>query len=174
MKILVIGSGGREHALVWKLAQSATTTQLWWPHRERRNRWGKARCKRQASREYRYWRRALSGYWLSQKANQPDLTVVGPDNPLSMGVVDLFQANGFTIWGPNLTAQFEASKAFPQTFTWKPMVFRRQPARGFFRGGGCGNLQEALGGCCAVKADGLALGKGVLITSNEEEADQGH
>ncbi len=100
-----------------------------------------------------------------------DLTVVGPDNPLAMGVVDLFQQKGLRIWGPNRkAAQFEASKAFAQEFmhrygipTARSGVFADpKPAKAF---------AASLNGCCAVKADGLALGKGVLICTSVSEAD---
>ena len=121
---------------------------------------------------YRYWRRRPVRATGFRRSNQPDLTVVGPDNPLSMGVVDLFQAHGCTIWGPNQkAAQFEASKAFSQTFM---ETYGIPTARSgvFSEVGAAREFARSLGGCCAVKADGLALGKGVLITSNEEEADR--
>ncbi len=172
MKILVIGSGGREHALVWKLAQSATTTQLWCAPGNAGTDGERLIANDKQVENIAIGAEDLAGLLAFAEAHQPDLTVVGPDNPLSMGVVDLFQGHGFTIWGPNQkAAQFEASKAFSQTFmetygipTARSGVFSEVgAARGFAR---------SLGGCCAVKADGLALGKGVLITSNEEEADR--
>jgi phosphoribosylamine--glycine ligase len=106
------------------------------------------------------------------KEKQADLTVVGPDNPLALGIVDLFQANGLRIWGPNQkAAQFEASKAFSQSFmekfgipTAKAGVFTDpKEARRF---------AASLGERCVVKADGLALGKGVLICSGAAEAQK--
>jgi phosphoribosylamine---glycine ligase len=112
----------------------------------------------------------LPGLVAFAETNRPDLTVVGPDNPLAVGVVDLFQSKGLKIWGPNRrAAQFEASKAFAQQFmekyqipTARAGVFSEpKPARAFV---------ESLGGCCAVKADGLALGKGVLLCGAIDEA----
>src|SRR5581483_10801918 len=112
----------------------------------------------------------LAGLVAFAEANRADLTVVGPDNPLAAGVVDLFQSKGLQIWGPNQrAAQFEASKAFAQQFmeryqipTARAGVFSEpKPARAFV---------ESLGGRCAVKADGLALGKGVLLCSGLDEA----
>jgi phosphoribosylamine--glycine ligase len=97
--------------------------------------------------------------------------VVGPDNPLALGVVDLFQANSLRIWGPNRkAAQFESSKVFSQKFmekygipTARSGIFSEvRPARDF---------AKSLKGCCAVKADGLALGKGVIICRSTAEAD---
>jgi phosphoribosylamine--glycine ligase len=104
--------------------------------------------------------------------HKPDLTVVGPDNPLALGVVDLFQEHGLRIWGPNRkAAQFESSKAFSQQFmerygipTARSATFNDAPAAKRFA--------ESLGGRCAVKVDGLALGKGVLICSNLVEASK--
>lgn len=99
-----------------------------------------------------------------------DLTVVGPDNPLALGIVDLFQQHGLRIWGPNRqAAQFESSKVFSQAFmerhgipTARSGVFAEAaPARKF---------AETLQGRCAVKADGLALGKGVLLARSVEDA----
>ena len=106
------------------------------------------------------------------QAQRPDLTVVGPDNPLALGIVDLFQRHGFAIWGPNKSAaRFESSKAFAQGFmekygipTAESGVFEdAEKARAF---------AQKLGGRCAVKADGLALGKGVLICHEMRQADE--
>ncbi len=97
---------------------------------------------------------------------KPDLTVVGPDNPLALGIVDLFQNSRLRIWGPNQkAAQFEASKVFSQRFmdkygipTARSGTFEEPKAAKAFA--------ASLGGRCAVKADGLALGKGVLICAD--------
>jgi len=102
---------------------------------------------------------------------KPDLTVVGPDNPLSLGIVDLFQSNGFKIWGPNRQAAlFESSKAFAQGFmerhripTARSGVFDDPVAAKKFA--------AELHGRCAVKADGLAFGKGVIIALERGEAE---
>src|SRR5438105_482426 len=117
MKVLVIGGGGREHALVWKLAQSPHIDQMWCAP-------GNA---------------GIAGELLSKSGRQVenvsigaedlsrlldfvtseriDLTVVGPDNPLALGIGDLFRSNGLRIWGPNKkAAQFESSKVFSQQF----------------------------------------------------------
>jgi phosphoribosylamine--glycine ligase len=99
-----------------------------------------------------------------------DLTVVGPDNPLALGIVDLFQRNRLRIWGVNRkAAQFESSKVFSQQFMERYGI--PTAAAGAFS-----DVNEAkgfaakIGGRCAVKADGLALGKGVLLTNNTSEA----
>jgi phosphoribosylamine--glycine ligase len=117
MKILVIGSGGREHALVWKLAQSAHVAQMWCApgnagigqERLVRNDLP-VECVQLGAED-------LAGLRDFARERKPDLTVVGPDNPLALGIVDLFQESGLRIWGPNrAAARFESSKAFSQRF----------------------------------------------------------
>lgn len=171
MKVLVIGSGGREHALIWKLAQSAEVSKLWCAP-------GNAGMARERLMSNHH---AVVG--LPAKADdlpallhlaeekQPDLTVVGPDNPLGSGIVDLFQERGLRIWGPNKkAARFESSKAFSQQFmeqygipTARSGVFSEvAPAKAYAR---------ELPAGCVVKSDGLAMGKGVLICHHSEQAD---
>jgi len=172
MRILVIGSGGREHALVWKLAQSPHATQIWCAPgnagiaRERlASNLAPVQCLSLGSEDLP----ALLAFAREQK---PDLTVVGPDNPLALGIVDQFQSHGLRIWGPNQkAAQFEASKVFAQRFMEKHgiptarsgMFADPKAARAF---------AASLDGRCAVKADGLALGKGVLMCANLAEAEK--
>ncbi len=172
MKILVIGSGGREHALVWKLAQSPHATRIWCApgnagiaaERLSKNQ-APIECVPIPADD-------LPKLLAWAQREKPDLTVVGPDNPLALGIVDLFQENQLRIWGPNQRAAlFESSKAFAQEFmerhgipTAKSGTFNTAPAASEFA--------ASLGGRCAVKADGLALGKGVLLTSNMAEADR--
>jgi phosphoribosylamine--glycine ligase len=170
MKLLVVGSGGREHALVWKLAQSSHVTRLWSAPgnggiaQERLvTNQAPVECVNVGSDD-------LPNLLAFAAEKKPDLTVVGPDNPLALGLVDLFQRNHLRIWGPNQkAARFESSKAFAQEF----MERRGIPAA---RGGTFSDPQSAkhfaasLSGRCAVKADGLALGKGVLVCATLEEA----
>lgn len=172
MKILVIGSGGREHALVWKLAQSPHVTAMWCAPGnggtagERLAKNGAAvQCVTIGAED-------LPKLLTFAVESNVDLTVVGPDNPLALGIVDTFEAKGLRIWGPNKkAAQFESSKVFAQDFmekygipTARSGIFgEAQPAKEF---------AASLGGRCAVKADGLALGKGVLICSNVSEAEK--
>src|SRR5690242_8854012 len=114
----------------------------------------------------------LAGLLAFAREVKADLTVVGPDNPLALGIVDLFQKNGLRIWGPNRqAAQFESSKVFSQKFmdqygipTARSGTFTEPKAARQFA--------ERLGGRCAVKADGLALGKGVLICQSVAEAER--
>src|SRR6187455_2014521 len=116
MKLLVIGSGGREHALVWKLAQSPHVTEMWCAP-------GNAGIAAETLRNGRkvlcvdFAADDLRSLLACAQINKTDLTVVGPDNPLALGIVDLFQANKLRIWGPNKqAAQFESSKVFAQRF----------------------------------------------------------
>jgi len=100
-----------------------------------------------------------------------DLTVVGPDNPLGMGIVDMFQANGLKIWGPNQkAAQFESSKVFSQEFMERHGIPTARSGT-FSCPDAAKTFASTVHGRCAVKADGLALGKGVLICENVEEAN---
>jgi len=169
LKVLIIGSGGREHALAWKLAQSPHVTSLCCAPG---NPGVAAELLRNGSlaESVPIAAEDLPALLSFATEHRVDLTVVGPDNPLALGVVDLFSARGLRIWGPNKqAARFESSKAFSQAFmerygipTARSATFREpEPARAFVR---------SLDGRCAVKADGLALGKGVLICRDLDSA----
>jgi phosphoribosylamine--glycine ligase len=172
MKLLVIGSGGREHALVWKLAQSPHVTQLWCAPgnagiaQERLAKNGSlVECMNLGAED-------LPKLLTFAQEKKADLAVVGPDNPLALGIVDLFQKNGLRIWGPNQkAAQFESSKVFSQRFMEKYGIPTAR-AGTFSVAGPAKAFAASLDGKCAVKADGLALGKGVLICTNEAEANK--
>jgi phosphoribosylamine--glycine ligase len=171
MKVLVIGSGGREHALVWKLAQSPHVTQMWCApgnggiNQERLSSNGaQVQCVNVGAED-------LPGLLALAQDKRPDLTVVGPDNPLALGVVDLFAQHGFRAWGPTRkAAQFEWSKAFAQEFMARHGIPTAQAAI-FTDFAEASRFAAKLGGRCAVKADGLALGKGVLVCRDMAQAD---
>jgi phosphoribosylamine--glycine ligase len=172
MKILVIGSGGREHALVWKLAQSPHATQMWCApgnagiaqERLAKNS-SPVECVNISADD-------LPKLLAFAQEKKIELTVVGPDNPLALGIVDLFQKNGLRIWGPNQkAAQFESSKVFSQHFMEKYGIPTAR-AGTFSDSASAKKFAASLDGKCAVKADGLALGKGVLICANEIEANK--
>jgi phosphoribosylamine--glycine ligase len=171
MKILVIGSGGREHALVWKLAQSHHVGQMWCAPgnagiaRERLAKGGGlVQCVNLGAED-------LAGLRAFAREHHADLTVVGPDNPLALGIVDLWQKDGRRIWGPNQrAAQFEASKVFSQRFMEQYGIPTAR-AGTFAEFTAASRFAASLGGRCAVKADGLALGKGVLICRDMAQAD---
>ena len=104
--------------------------------------------------------------------NRVELTVVGPDNPLALGIVDHFQTAGLRIWGPNQkAAQFESSKAFSQDFMLRHGIPTARSGV-FTDATSARRFVAELDGRCAVKADGLALGKGVLLTQSVAEAEQ--
>ena len=172
MKLLLIGSGGREHALVWKLAQSPHITRMWCAPGNAGIA-GETLAKGNSPVEcVSIAADDLPGLLAFARDQRPDLTVVGPDNPLALGIVDLFQENGLRIWGPNRrAAQFEASKAFAQEFMEKHGIPTATSGT-FDDPAAARRFAASLGGRCAVKADGLALGKGVLLTATVAQADQ--
>jgi phosphoribosylamine--glycine ligase len=170
MKLLVIGSGGREHALVWKLAQSPQVARMWCApgnagiERERLQRDGApVECVSIGAED-------LEKLLEFARQEKPDLVVVGPDNPLALGIVDVFQLSGFRIWGPTRkAAQFESSKVFSQQFMERYGIPTAR-AGTFTDPEMARNFASSLGGRCVVKADGLALGKGVLICASVDQA----
>ena len=171
MKILVIGGGGREHALVWKLAQSPRATQMWCAPGNAGIAGETVAANGSAVECVGIGAEDLPALLEFAREQQVDLTVVGPDNPLALGIVDQFQAAGLRAWGPTQqAAQFESSKIFSQEFmdrngvpTMKSASFTDAAEARAFAG--------SLDGKCAVKADGLALGKGVLICNTPDEAN---
>src|SRR6266850_4065432 len=171
MKILVIGSGGREHALVWKLARSPHVSQMWCAPGNAGIDQERLARNNAPVQSMPIAADDLPGLVSFARQNSVELTVVGPDNPLALGIVDLFQKNGLRIWGPDQKgAQFEASKIFSQQFMEKYGIPTARS--GFFEEPFAAKVfAESLGGRCAVKADGLSLGKGVLICSSAGEAN---
>jgi phosphoribosylamine--glycine ligase len=172
MKILVIGSGGREHALVWKLAQSPHATQIWCApgnagiaaERLAANA-AHVQCAPIGAED-------LPALLTFAQAQDIEFTVVGPDNPLALGMVDLFQRHRLRIWGVNQkAAQFESSKAFSQNFMEKHGI-PTAAAGTFEEPVAAKRFAAGLGGRCVVKADGLALGKGVLMCEHQAEAER--
>ncbi|HTH48227.1 MAG TPA: phosphoribosylamine--glycine ligase [Candidatus Limnocylindria bacterium] len=172
MKLLVLGSGGREHALVWKLAQSPLVTRMFVAPGNAGTAGERLAGNGVPVENVAIGAEDIPALVVWAQEHQPDFTVVGPDGALGAGVVDAFQAAGFKIWGPNRrAAQFEASKVFSQDFmlrhgipTAKSGTFSDPVAAKRF----CAELD----GRCAVKADGLALGKGVLLASSLTEAER--
>ncbi len=171
MKILVIGSGGREHALVWKLAQSPHATQMWCAPgnagiaQELLTTDQQVECVNIGAED-------LPKLLAFAQEKKVDFTVVGPDNPLALGIVDLFQKHDLKIWGVNQkAAQFESSKVFSQKFMEKYGI-PTAAAGTFSEVAAAKKFTATLDGKCVVKADGLALGKGVLICTNQAEAEK--
>ncbi len=162
MKILVVGGGGREHALAWKLQQSAGVDRIFCaPGNAGTEETGENVAIKAADL------RALARF---AKENRIDLTVVGPDDPLAAGIVDVFESEGLRVFGPGKSAaHLESSKIFAKELmrtkripTARAAIFEKQEAAFAF-------LKESHFPI-VIKADGLALGKGVIVATNFEEA----
>jgi phosphoribosylamine--glycine ligase len=170
VKVLVIGSGGREHALVWKLAQSPRLTRLYCAPGNAGIAAEPLARGSETTQCVHLSAEDLPGLLRFAQENKIDLTVVGPDNPLELGIVDLFKKNGLRIWGPSKkAAQFESSKVFSQNFMERHGIPTAR-ARDFSDPKAARDFAASLQGLCAVKADGLALGKGVIISRSVAEA----
>src|ERR1700678_1333758 len=162
MKLLVLGSGGREHALVWKLRQSPRVSELYCAT-------GNGGIGDEAECLPVDLKSVDSILALAQKL-QPDLTVVGPELPLTLGVVDEFTLRGWPVFGPTkAAAELEGSKSFAKEF----MQRHRIPTAAYAICDSVEEVREALTHFnvpVVVKADGLAAGKGVVIAGSKEEA----
>ena len=163
MKILVIGSGGREHALVWKISQSPRVAKIYCaPGSPAIGELAELVAIKPEQIEQ------LTDFAARKKI---DLTVVGPELPLTLGITDLFESRGLRIFGPNkAAAQLEGSKAFAK----KMLDENNIPTAAF------GTFADATSAKAyvarhepphVIKADGLAAGKGVLICAKREEAE---
>ena len=162
-KILIIGGGGREHALAWKLSQSPKVEKIFIAPGNA----GTAQIGENVNIAATNID-ALAGFALE---NAIDLTVVGQDDPLALGIVDSFQSKNLKIWGPKMAAaQIEASKAFAK----KLMQEEQIPTAAFET---FSDYEKALtyvrkkGAPIVIKASGLALGKGVTVCQTLEEAE---
>ena len=164
MNVLVIGGGGREHALAWKLAQSSKAQQVFVaPGNGGTAR--DARLKNVAITDPV----ALADF---AQANKVVLTVVGPEAPLSAGVVDVFRARGLRIFGPTkAAAQLESSKAFAKDFMARHNIPTAHYAT-FTDPAAAHAHIDAVGAPIVVKADGLAAGKGVVVAMTLAEAHE--
>ena len=163
MKILVIGSGGREHVLVWKLSQSPLVEKIYCAPGNAGTALDAENLSIQAD--------DISRLAKFARENQIDLTVVGPEAPLVAGIVDEFRRLKLNVFGPTAAAaRLEGSKVFTKTLLKKAniptatfAVFRRMP-----------EAMQYLDDCeeqpLVVKADGLAAGKGVFVCANRAEA----
>src|SRR5919197_1140242 len=162
MKVLVLGSGGREHALVWKLRQSPRVEKVYCVP----GNGGIA-----ADAECLPGDLKTLDHLLTTAARiQPDLTVVGPELPLNLGVVDEFSRRGLRIFGPTAAAaRLESSKAFAKEFMQRHNI----PTAKYAVCSSQVDLRDALphfSPPIVVKADGLAAGKGVVICKSKDEA----
>lgn len=165
MKVLVIGNGGREHALAWKAAQSPLVTKVFVAP-------GNAGTALEPNLEnINIKANDISGLLNFAQQQQIDLTLVGPEVPLVLGVVDSFKKAGLNIFGPTKSAaQLEGSKAFTKDFLARHQIPTAEyqtfteidPAIAYIRDKGAPIV---------IKADGLAAGKGVIVAMTLEEAE---
>lgn len=162
MQVLVIGGGGREHTLVWKLAQSKSVTKIYAAPGNPGMK-DLAECVDLDIAD-------LDGLADWADKHDIDLTVVGPEAPLVAGIVDVFKARGLTIFGPSAkAAEIEGSKIFS-----KELMEKYGVPTAFFKV--CDNLADARafveekGAPIVIKADGLAAGKGVVVAMTKDEA----
>jgi phosphoribosylamine--glycine ligase len=162
VKILVVGSGGREHALVWKLKQSSGVDRIFCAP-------GNAGTE-EISESVAVKANDLPALANFAKDSSVDLTVVGPDDPLAAGIVDHFETEGLRVFGPSKSAaRLESSKIFAKELmrakripTARVAIFQKPEAAAAF-------LKESRFPI-VIKADGLALGKGVIVAKNVAEA----
>jgi phosphoribosylamine--glycine ligase len=166
MNVLLIGSGGREHALAWKLKQSPKVTNLFCAP-------GNAGIE-QITECVPINMNEIDKLIKFAQKEKIDLTVVGPEQPLIEGIVDSFEKNGLTIFGPSkLAAEIEGSKVFAKHFMKKYKI----PTANF-RSFDASQMEEAvefishLPPPIVVKADGLAAGKGVVVCESQDRARQ--
>jgi phosphoribosylamine--glycine ligase len=162
MKVLVLGGGGREHALVWKLKQSPRVSQLYCAP-------GNGGIADEAECLPADLKSLDSMVALATRL-QPDLTLVGPELPLTLGVVDEFTRRGWRVFGPTqAAARLESSKSFAKEFLQRHHI----PTAPFAICDSMEQVKSALGHFhtpVVVKADGLAAGKGVVIAKSKDEA----
>ncbi len=164
MKILIIGGGGREHALAWKIAQSPKVEKIFVAP-------GNAGTAREKKCEnIAIQAEDVDGLLKFAQQNKIELTIVGPEAPLVLGVVDRFRAAGLRCFGPTkAAAQLEGSKAFTKDFLARHKI----PTAAY---GNFTDVTQAeafikkMGAPIVVKADGLAAGKGVIIAQTTDEA----
>ncbi|MDE2624255.1 MAG: phosphoribosylamine--glycine ligase [Betaproteobacteria bacterium] len=162
MKVLVIGSGGREHALAWRMAQSPKVSRVYVAP-------GNAGTAREEG-VYNVDLHDVPGWVEFARSEGIGLTVVGPEAPLAAGVVDAFRAAGLPIFGPTqAAAQLEISKDFAKRF----MVRHGIPTAAYesFEDEAAAHAYlDKMGAPIVIKADGLAAGKGVVVAQTLEEA----
>ncbi len=162
MKVLVVGGGGREHALVWKIAQSPLVKEIYCAPGNPGIA-GLAICAHIPADDID----ALLDFARAEKIN---LTVVGPEVPLTMGIVDRFQAAGLEIFGPNQAAAcIEGSKSFSKDLMAKYAIPTAAYQTFTDRDAAVAYINEQ-GAPIVVKADGLAAGKGVIVAMTEAQA----
>jgi phosphoribosylamine--glycine ligase len=163
VRVLVVGSGGREHALVWALSRSPSVREVYCAP-------GNPGMKE--ARRVPVAATDVGGLISAARELRPDLVVVGPEEPLARGLVDALEAEGVRAFGPTQrSARVESSKVYAKQLLARAGV--PQPEhRTFDAPGPALQWVRAIGGRCVVKADGLAGGKGALVCADVREAEQ--
>jgi phosphoribosylamine--glycine ligase len=164
MKVLIVGGGGREHALAWKAAQSKLVQQVYIAP-------GNAGTALEDGMEnVALGAEDIDGLLEFAATNQIELTIVGPEAPLVAGIVDRFEASGLTIFGPGANAaQLEGSKTFTKDFLARHAI-PSAAYQSFTEATAACEYVEQQGTPIVIKADGLAAGKGVIIAQTQDEA----
>ncbi|MBX2849801.1 MAG: phosphoribosylamine--glycine ligase [Acidiferrobacterales bacterium] len=164
MKVLIIGSGGREHALAWKVAQADTVAQVFVAP-------GNAGTATEAKvQNVDIGVEDISTLLKFAQTESIDLTIVGPEAPLVIGIVDAFSKAGLKCFGPSAgAAQLEGSKAFTKDFLAKHKIPTADYQVFNDADSACAYIEEQ-GAPIVVKADGLAAGKGVIVATTIEQA----
>ncbi len=164
MRVLVVGSGGREHALVWKIAQSPQVTQVFAAP-------GSAGIAALATCFPDVSVNDTEGLLNLCRAEDIDLVVIGPEDPLCDGLADRLREAGFAVFGPSaLAAQLEGSKRFSKEFMARHAIPTAE-FRAFSELEAAQAYVREMNGPCVVKADGLAAGKGVTVCDGPAAVD---
>src|SRR4029077_16361165 len=165
MKILVLGGGGREHALVWKLRQSARVAKIWCAPGNGGIA-AEAECIAIDSAD-------VAALVALAERIQPALTVVGPELPLVNGVIDAFVQRNWPIVGPSRqAAQLEGSKIFSKEFLLRHAIPTAKMFGAFDSAEAARKALASVEWPLVIKADGLCAGKGVLLAPNLENASE--
>ena len=165
MKILVIGGGGREHALVWRLRRSAGVEKIWCAP-------GNGGISNDAECV------SINTSSLNEMVNlverlRPDLTVIGPELPLVLGLADELRSRGFAVVGPGReAARLEGSKVFAKEFLARHSIPTAKMYGVVEDVAAARDMLDHVGWPLVIKADGLCAGKGVLVTSSRAEAEE--
>ncbi|MFO7913841.1 MAG: phosphoribosylamine--glycine ligase, partial [Desulfotignum sp.] len=164
MKILVVGGGGREHTLVWKIGQSPLVEKIYCAP-------GNAGT-RDLAESVAIDAEDIQALAAFAKDNDIDLTVVGPEGPLVKGIADVFEEQGLAVFGPSrAAARLEGSKVFSKNHMQKYNIPCAM-GKAFTDPAKAKAYARFIGEPCVVKADGLAAGKGVIICATLDEAYQ--
>lgn len=162
MRVLVVGGGGREHALVWKLKQSPRVSEIFCAPGNAGIR-QMATCINIAAED-------MQGLLAFARQEEIDLTVVGPEIPLTNGIVDLFEQANLKVFGPSqAAAEIEGSKALAKDIMAKYNIPTARYAT-FEDAEEARSYVQKYGAPCVIKADGLAAGKGVIVAMDDETA----